>query len=86
MGWLPPLVFSIVVEANVRLPWALTVVAAHFLPSIFLLCMCGAWDEIVDESKTIEVDFNYARHLEQQAASGNEAALAKPADDKEVAC
>lgn len=43
------------VENNYALPWALTVVACHFLPAIFFLLVCGPWEEIAKSAETREM-------------------------------
>lgn len=44
------------IENNIALPWALTVVASFFIVSIGFLCLCGPWEKIVEEAKTIEIE------------------------------
>ena len=68
MGWLPPFAFTVVVQRGISLPWALTVVAIHFIPAILFLAMCGSWEEIVKEDQTVEVDFYeaYDDQVQQQ--------------------
>lgn len=68
MGWLPPLAFSIVVQRGIVLPWALTVVALHFVPAILLLAMCASWEDIVKEGHTVEIDFCQAHNQTQQGS------------------
>lgn len=57
-GWFPPLVFSIMVQNDITLAWALTVVASIFSISIFFLFLCSPWDEIIEEAQTVVVDFS----------------------------
>ena len=57
-GWFPPLVFSIMVQNEVTLAWALTVVASIFSISIFFLLLCGPWEKIVEQAQTLEIDFS----------------------------
>jgi len=57
-GWFPPLVFSIMVESNITLAWALTTVAAIFFISIFFLLLCSPWEEIVEQAQIVLVDFS----------------------------
>jgi len=56
LGWLPPLVFTIMIQNDIPLPWALTVVASIFIISVCLLGMCGSWESIIKEANTIEID------------------------------
>jgi len=44
------------VQNNVNMKWALTVVASIFIVSIFFLCLCGSWPEILEEAKTTNVE------------------------------
>ena len=54
------------VQYDIALPWALTVVACHFVPAIFFLSLCGPWEEIVADGQKVERDFHFAReHFEQ---------------------
>ena len=46
------------VQNDITLAWALTTVAAIFSISVFFLLLCGSWEEIVEESRTVEVDFS----------------------------
>lgn len=57
LGWLPPLVFSIMVQKGINLALALSVIASILFISIFFLCLCGPWDKIVEEANTVVVDF-----------------------------
>jgi MFS-type transporter involved in bile tolerance (Atg22 family) len=57
-GWFPPMVFSIMVQNNITLAWALTTVAAIFFISIFFLLLCSPWEEIVEQAQTVIVDFS----------------------------
>eukprot|EP00536_Pseudo-nitzschia_multiseries_P012624 jgi/Psemu1/244750/estExt_Genewise1.C_4920042 len=57
LGWVPPLVFSIMVQAGISLAWALTVMGSIFLISIFFLLLCPPWDEVVKEAQSVVMDF-----------------------------
>jgi len=57
LGWFPPLIFSIMVQNNINMKWALTAVASIFLISLFFLCLCGSWPEILEEARTTNVEF-----------------------------
>jgi len=57
LGWFPPLIFSIIVQKSVNMKWALTAVASIFLISLFFLCLCGPWPEILEEARTTNVEF-----------------------------
>lgn len=67
MSWLPPLAFTLVVENDYALPWALTAVASHFLPAIFFLRMCGPWEGIEKEAKRKEMSFYESGQLNTAA-------------------
>jgi len=57
LGWLPPLVFTIMIESDINMAWALTVIASIFGISIFFLCLCGPWEKIVEEAQLAVTDF-----------------------------
>jgi len=57
MAWFPPLVFSIMVQSGVSLAWGLTVMGSIFIISIFFLLFCPSWDEVLEESRMVVVDF-----------------------------
>lgn len=44
------------IQNDIPLPWALTVVASIFIISVCLLGMCGSWESIIKEANTIEID------------------------------
>jgi len=44
-------------ENNIQLPWALTVVAAHFVLAALILCLCDPWDKILEDCQTVTVNF-----------------------------
>jgi len=71
LSFLPPLGFTLVVENDHALPWALTVVAAHFLPAILFLLFCGKWEDIVNEAETVEVSFYEADNNAEVVAIEN---------------
>jgi MFS-type transporter involved in bile tolerance (Atg22 family) len=47
--WLPPLLFSLLVEANVSLSYGLIVVACFFLLAIAVLSLSPSWEEVMKE-------------------------------------
>merc|ERR1712194_670399 len=57
LGWFPPLIFSVMVQNNINMKWVLTAVASIFLISLFFLCLCGSWPEILEEARTTNVEF-----------------------------
>ena len=44
------------VQSNISLTWALTVLASIFIISIFFLCLCGPWETILEEVRTVNID------------------------------
>lgn len=84
LGWFPPLVFTIMVQSNISLAWALTVVASIFLISVFFLCMCGPWEKIIEEANLVDIDFApISEGFTLAAAVGNEG-KSKNAEDTET--
>lgn len=53
----PPLVYSAMVQSGLSLVWAQTVCGLFFVPGIFFLFFCGSWEKILEEAKTVMVDF-----------------------------
>ncbi|CAB9501118.1 Major facilitator superfamily [Seminavis robusta] len=51
LGWLPPLVFSLLVEADVDQGIGVICISAFFLIAIFAMSMSGPWQEILEEVK-----------------------------------
>lgn len=49
LGWLPPLVFSILVENNINQRYGVIAVACFFFPAIGVLFLTAPWDGIVAE-------------------------------------
>lgn len=52
LAWLPPLLFTILVEANVAQKWGVIVTSFGFFVAICLLMLTGSWDVIVEEAKS----------------------------------
>ena len=50
LGWLPPLIFSIMVEADVSQTYGVIAVAAFLLVAIVLLHFAASWDDILEDS------------------------------------
>jgi len=64
--WLPPLLFSILVEQGAGANLGLTVTASFPLIAAFLLRFCaGSWEEILAESGRGEAAANY--HVEMNS-------------------
>ena len=49
IGWLPPLVFSILVENDIDHGYGVLVVSAFVLIAVVLLSLAAPWDEIIEE-------------------------------------
>ena len=49
LGWLPPLVFSLLVEADVSQGIGVMAISSFFLVAICFMSMTGSWDEIMEE-------------------------------------
>jgi len=80
LGWFPPLIFSIMVQNNINMKWALTAVASIFLISIFFLCLCGSWPEILEEARTTNVEF-FQEDGNQDVDEECDEEKSKPADN-----
>jgi MFS-type transporter involved in bile tolerance (Atg22 family) len=52
-GWLPPLIFTIMVEADITVAWALTATASFFLIAIFCLRLTESWEQILEDSQKL---------------------------------
>ncbi|KAG7340010.1 vacuole effluxer Atg22 like protein [Nitzschia inconspicua] len=50
LGWLPPLVFTVLVQSNVDQKYGVISTSFGFLVSVFFLSCTGSWDEIVAEA------------------------------------
>lgn len=51
LGWLPPLLFSILVQSNVSQKWGVVVTAFGYVVSVLLLMCTGTWEEILAEAE-----------------------------------
>ena len=67
IGWLPPLVFSILVEANVDQGYGVIAISGFALIAVALLSMAASWSEILADT-------------EEEKSINNESVEAKPAD------
>ena len=67
IGWLPPLVFSILVEANVDQGYGVIAISGFALIAVALLSMAASWPEILADT-------------EEEKSINNESVEAKPAD------
>jgi len=50
LGWLPPLVFTALLEANVSQTFGVVATTVFFLIAIDILCLAAPWEEILVES------------------------------------
>jgi hypothetical protein len=51
LSWLPPLIFSVLVETGVDASWGMTVMGSFILIAAIILKLGpGSWDEILQES------------------------------------
>jgi len=50
LGWLPPLIFSIIVEANVSQTYGVVAVTSFLSVAAALLACAAPWDDILEES------------------------------------
>ena len=68
MAWLPPLLFSALVEANVAQSYGLIAVSGFFSIGALILKMAAPWDEILEETRN-------ASFLPGKVAAEDEAAV-----------
>jgi len=52
MGWMPPLVFTLLIENNVAQKYGVIAAAVFFLVATGLLMFTCSWEEIVEEAKS----------------------------------
>ena len=50
LGWLPPLLFTICVQADIPQKYGVIITAFGFVVSVLLLSCTGSWEEIVAEA------------------------------------
>lgn len=56
IGWLPPLIFTALVESNVDQGVGLISVSSFAIISALILCMASSWPEIVEDVRSKDVD------------------------------
>jgi MFS-type transporter involved in bile tolerance (Atg22 family) len=71
LGWAPPLLFSILVEANVSQTVGVISVALFLLIAICILSFAAPWPEILEESKPKQVDDKESNVMEDPLESVN---------------
>jgi UMF1 family MFS transporter len=62
LAWLPPLLFTILVENNVHQKYGVIMTSSFFLVAAALLRFAAPWDEIVAESQRDHHPFNNGNH------------------------
>uniref|UniRef100_A0A7R9ZM90 Major facilitator superfamily (MFS) profile domain-containing protein n=1 Tax=Craspedostauros australis TaxID=1486917 RepID=A0A7R9ZM90_9STRA len=50
LGWLPPLLFTVLVESGIDQTWGVVITSFGFLAAICLLRCSNPWDEVVAEA------------------------------------
>jgi MFS-type transporter involved in bile tolerance (Atg22 family) len=50
LSWLPPLIFTVIVEADISQKWGVISISLFFIGGIGLLSCTAPWDEIVAEA------------------------------------
>jgi len=50
IGWLPPLIFSIIVENGYHQKWGLMAVTVFYVPAITILTLQGSWSDIISDN------------------------------------
>jgi hypothetical protein len=56
LGWLPPLIFTGFVEADVSQNYALCSVSGFFIVAVGILRFAAPWDDILKESGRLDED------------------------------
>lgn len=49
--WLPPLFFTLIIEANIAQKYAVIITVSFFLLAVLLLMCGGSWEEMLEEAK-----------------------------------
>jgi MFS-type transporter involved in bile tolerance (Atg22 family) len=78
LAWLPPLLFTILVENDVAQKWGVVVTSFGFLVAAGLLTMTAPWEDIVKEAQQ-----GHARQGLKEAAKDVEASLSDKKENKE---
>lgn len=89
LGWFPPLIFTVMVQNDINMKWALTAVSFTFLISIFFLCLMSSWPEVLEEARTVDVDIfsddeendDIKERDEEEPASVDNIAIGNKKDD-----
>lgn len=67
--WLPPLVFSAMIEAGVKQTWGLMSLIIFFVIAIGFLSLVAPWPEVLEESaKTVDVELVKVEGQDEEAA------------------
>lgn len=66
LAWLPPLVFSVLVENDVDQAVGIIAVSAFCLVAVAIFSLCAPWDELLDEVHNNELHREYVKALEAQ--------------------
>ena len=84
LSWLPPLVFSVLVENGVDAKWGMTFMGSFILLAAILLRLgAGTWDEILHESG--RSDLSEQERSEPTESTTLESAV-EEAGNKEASC
>jgi len=70
LGWLPPLLFTLLVEADVAQKWGVIVTSFGFLVATVLLTMAAPWDDIVQEAAAVAVEEVGAHTISKDGDTG----------------
>jgi hypothetical protein len=66
LGWLPPLLFTICVQANIDQKYGVIVTSFGFMVSVLLLSCTGSWEEIVKEAEqNQDIDFTEDHNVDK---------------------
>mmetsp|Transcript_24425 Transcript_24425/g.45517 ORF Transcript_24425/g.45517 Transcript_24425/m.45517 type:complete len:531 (+) Transcript_24425:237-1829(+) len=85
LGWLPPLLFSFLVQADVSQKYGVIVSAFGFVAAILLLSCTGSWEDIVAEAeRNAAVDLTGSSADLDPNASTVKEDVHKPSDDEDL--
>lgn len=90
LGWLPPLIFSLMVEAGVDQTYGVMMVAAFFFVAIAILSLAAPWEDILEEAAGMDAAIiledsklgEQPLELEDAKSSDDGAAVTDTVDEK----
>lgn len=71
LGWLPPLIFTLINESEIGMQWALLSLIIFFFISLVMLQLMDPWDEVVEAAKNNKMIIIPELHLTQETDKAN---------------